>query len=136
MAFPINTILLLLMLGGVVALQIFLSRRENRFLGLVFPIISLLISLIYVFSIAEFTRLTTTQSIEINESSSIVTEYIQSQQTEQVQKQDSIQLWFTAGSVFVMGNIPTVILLAIYFGCRGERRKRKALEHMQVQDLE
>lgn len=39
-------------------------------------------------------------------------------------------------SIFFLSNIPTLILLAIYFACR-ERLKRKAqLEKMNIQDLE
>jgi hypothetical protein len=42
----------------------------------------------------------------------------------------------TVGSVFLLYNIPTIVLLAIYFGCREKRRKTKALEKMRAQDLQ
>ena len=40
--------------------------------------------------------------------------------------------------VFLLANIPTAILLAIYFACRGRNRKKKLaeLDRMNIQDLE
>ena len=37
--------------------------------------------------------------------------------------------------VAVLYNIPTLILLAIYFACRGKRRKRGELNRMKIEDL-
>ena len=37
---------------------------------------------------------------------------------------------------FLVFNIPTTVLFAIYAACRGKRRKQRALEKMSVQDLE
>ena len=37
--------------------------------------------------------------------------------------------------VFVIGNIPTAALLAIYFACRKKRRKRGELNRMKIEDL-
>ena len=37
--------------------------------------------------------------------------------------------------VWALGNIPTFVLLAIYFGCRGKSRKNKQLDKMNIQDL-
>ena len=45
-------ILLLLVVGGVL-LQIFLSRRENKWLGLVLPLLTFLMSLLNVLSIRD-----------------------------------------------------------------------------------
>lgn len=36
---------------------------------------------------------------------------------------------------FILGNIPTVILLGIYFGCRVKERRKKQLDKMNIQDL-
>ena len=35
----------------------------------------------------------------------------------------------------VQANIPTFVLLAVYFVCRPRRRRQKQLDRMQVQDL-
>lgn len=34
------------------------------------------------------------------------------------------------------GNIPTIVLLLIYFGCRENQRRKKLLEKMNIQDLD
>ncbi len=35
----------------------------------------------------------------------------------------------------VVGNIPTVVLLAIYVACREKQRKRSELDKMEIDDL-
>lgn len=35
----------------------------------------------------------------------------------------------------VLGNIPTVVLLAIYAACREKQRKRSELDKMEIDDL-
>lgn len=37
--------------------------------------------------------------------------------------------------VFLSGNIPTLILLAIYFACRGGSKKKNELNKMKINDL-
>lgn len=37
--------------------------------------------------------------------------------------------------VWLLGNIPTFVLLAIYFACRGKQRRNKQLDKMNIQDL-
>ena len=90
----------LLFLVAMVVLQIFLSRRENKWAGRILPIITFVMML----NVAH-----------------------------------TGDLWQTAGaliSVFVAGNIPTAVLLAIYFACRDAQRRRKELNKMNAQDLE
>ena len=36
---------------------------------------------------------------------------------------------------WLLANIPTLILLAIYFACRGKQRRNKRLDKMSIQDL-
>ena len=94
----------LLFLVAMVVLQIFLSRRENKWAGRILPIITFGSSLVMMLTVAH-----------------------------------TGDLWQTAGaliSVFVAGNIPTAVLLAIYFACRDAQRRRKELNKMNAQDLE
>jgi hypothetical protein len=49
---------------------------------------------------------------------------------------DSAALAVTAVTVFLLYNIPTVLLLAVYFACRERQRRKRALERMQAQDLD
>ncbi len=94
--------LMLLVLAGVVFLQIFLSRRESKWPGLVLPGLTFLYSLLMLLSVAVY---------------------------------DGGFPWGPILASLVGGNIPTVILLAIYFACREKFRKRSEMEKMNIDDL-
>lgn len=101
-----NILIISALSAGGILLQIFLSKRESKWFGLILPFITFSYSLLMVFSVA-------------------VT--------------DDMTWWDTCGviaaSLFIY-NIPTIIFLAIYFGCRQKKRQKKALEKMNIQDLE
>lgn len=99
-------IMTLAILAGVIILQIYLSKRESKWPGLVFPIISFLFSLLYPLNM--------------------------------VAPSEGIDIGFIIQMIVVwlLGNIPTIILLAIYFGCREKKRRNKQLEKMSIQDLD
>ena len=40
------------------------------------------------------------------------------------------------GVTFLLGNLPTLILLVIYAVCREQYRRKKQMERMNIQDLE
>ena len=85
---PINLIIVLLFFAGIVGLQVFFSKNENKFLGLILPSISFIFSLIMVSSIAVF---------EAMYGGEIVGLII---------------------STLLLANIPTIILIAIYNASR------------------
>ena len=94
----------LLFLAAVVVLQIFLSRRENKWAGRILPIITFGYSLVMMLNVVH-----------------------------------TGDMWQTVGAligVFFTGNIPTAVLLAIYFAFRDAQRRRKELNKMNAQDLE
>lgn len=93
----------LLVLAGIVLLQIFLSKRESRWPGLVLPLISFLYALLLVLNAAYFVSMA--------------------------------HAVLTTALIFVVGNLPTAVLLAIYFACREKRRKRDELDRMRIEDL-
>lgn len=93
---------LLLLVGGVL-LQIFLSRRENRWPGLVLPLLTLLSSLLLPLNVMD------TGSVSKNILLVLVT--------------------------LLAGNIPTLVLLAIYWAAREKRRVRAQMEKMGKQDI-
>lgn len=104
-----NTVLVGLLIAVILAaiwLQIFLSKKENKWLGLLLPFISFVYSLLMVVSIAILDSMT------------------------------KWEIFVLIASTLFMANIPTVILLAIYFGCREKIRRKKALEKMNIRDLE
>ena len=131
-----TTIILFVFLAsgaGVILLQIYLSKKENKWSGLILPIITLCISLVAVLGIASFTAITTTPQV-MDENGVVIQEASPETTTQPIQSTSS--LIFMVGSVFLIYNIPTAVLLAIYFGCRERQQQRKALEKMQAQDLE
>ena len=72
---------------GIVLLQIFLSRTERKWPGLVLPVISFLFGFLYPFNMSAGASIW--------------------------------QVFF----VWLLGNIPTIIFLAIYFACRPKRKQ-------------
>lgn len=106
MGIGINLLIVVIIMAAAIWLQVFLSKKESRWLGLMLPLITFAYSLLTVFSI-------------------VIT--------------DDMTGWgifALLASTFLVGNIPTVILAAIYFGCREKIRRKKALEKMNIQDLE
>ena len=101
-----TTIVLFVFLFAIVAggilLQIFLSRREGKWPGLVLPVLSFLYSLVMAFSAVAY---------------------------------NGAIPWGPILASLILGNIPTVILLAIYFACREKHRKRSELDKMHINDL-
>ena len=93
---------LLLLVGGVL-LQIFLSRRESRWPGLVLPLLTFLCSLLGPLNVVD------TGSVSRNVLLVAVT--------------------------LLAGNIPTLVLLAIYWAAREKYRVRDQMEKMGKQDI-
>ena len=87
---------------GLVVLQVFLSKRESKWPGLILPLLSFLYSLVMALSAVAY---------------------------------NGGIPWGPILASLILGNIPTVILLAIYFACREKFRKRSELDKMQINDL-
>lgn len=97
-------LLFLIIYVGTIALQVFLSKRQSKFLGLILPILSVLNSLIFVLNIAGDAMTKT-------------------------------QILIALVSAFLIGNIPTVILMAIYFGIREKMKIKAELDKTRIKDL-
>lgn len=95
----------------IVSLQVFLSRRKSRWPGLVLPALSFLFSLLTSVATALFS-------------------FVPPQQT----FLESATIPFLLP--FFLCNIPTLVLLAIYFICRGKYNRKKQLNKMNIQDLD
>lgn len=134
----VNLIVLCCIIVGVVFLQIFLSKSQNKWLGFLLPIISFAFSLLATLSISTFQSLTTSEVVhqQISENGEVIEEIVVEQGNVEVQNnsEDSVVLLFV--SVFVLYNIPTAILLCIYFACREKIKKEYMLDKMNIQDLE
>lgn len=102
-----NTIILFtLLLAGSVLLQLWLSRREGRWPGLVLPILAFLISLLVPLNL--------------------------------IVPEGGVTVGFVLSAIFswLIANIPTAVLLMIYFSCREKQRRRGQMDKMNIQDLE
>jgi hypothetical protein len=96
--------------------------------------ITLIISIIAVLGVIAYPAASFTSSGYIDENGVMIME-------EEIRKPDREGLnvpglIFSVAGVFLICNIPTAVLIAIYFACREKQRRRKALLKMQVQDLE
>lgn len=93
---------LVVLVGGIL-LQIFLSKRESRWPGLVLPLLTFLWSLLGPLNVMD------TGSVSRNVLLVLVT--------------------------LLAGNIPTLILLAIYWAVREKRRVRDQIDKMKIDEL-
>lgn len=99
----VSLIILLVFLVGIVLLQIFLSRRESRWPGLILPLLTFLSALLLPLNVMD------TGSVSENILLAVVT--------------------------LLAGNIPTLVLLAIYWAAREKFRVRNQMEKMGKQDI-
>jgi len=90
---------------GATMLQIFLSKKESKILGLILPFITFLYSLLSVLNVAVTDAMT------------------------------AWDVFSLIAASFILTNIPTIVLLAIYFACKEKMKRKKQLEKMNIQDL-
>ncbi len=119
-------VILALVAAGVIALQVFLSKQRHLLPGLVLPFVSFILSVVMVCSLAAYTSHTVQESVN-----GIVTS---------TQNQASSNTSTGLGgplAIFLVGNLPTLILLGIDWGChpRTRQRRRDELDRMHIQDL-
>lgn len=158
-------ILIIAFCVAMVILQIYLSRKESKIPGLILPIITLGFSLISIFGIAMYSvvqtndmsaRLISVESYYLQEIDNIHARAEQAQSPEEIERLNDMQIIFIErvdsisdvqietnwgafiarlAVIFTLQNIPTIILLAIYFACRSKRKQQHALNLMSIQDL-
>lgn len=124
-------IIFLAVIAGAIALQIFLSKKQSKWLGLVIPLVCIIFSIIAVLGVATYSTSSLTEQY-ISESGEIVNNVINSTSN----RSDTPSIIITVISIFLLYNIPTVFFLAIYFACREKLRRCKEIEKMNIQDLE
>lgn len=131
----LSIVILLAIVGGIIFLQIYLSKQPNPWFGLIFPFVSFLISIFILLGIAAFSTMTTTEyqsSTEIEANS-----FTPSDDNTHVKNVTSTPtdyrfIVFT----FMITNIPTLILILIYVIQRRHIKAQNQLERMSIQDLE
>ena len=130
MAVSVVLVFMLGILAGLVVLQLFLSKKESKWPGLVLPIISFGVSVMAALGVVLFSAVTGTVTVDVDG------EEMVEQVVTVTQITDPATVIIGAIYVFLLYNIPTAVLTAIYVACRSKRNKQRALEKMSVQDLE
>ena len=113
--------------AAITWLQVFLSKRDGKWPGLILPILSFLISLSILLAGILFSVATVEETVMVN--GEIINQHIHHTADASAIVTRSIFLFFIC-------NIPTIVLLAIYAACRSKRERQRALEKMAVHDLE
>ncbi|NLC03744.1 MAG: hypothetical protein GX787_05610 [Tissierellia bacterium] len=117
---PINLIISLLLVMSIFAIVIFiqikLSRSENKYLGLIMPTLSFLLSLMTILGMVSFIQLTSSSNGVVEVAKNNI-EYL--------------GIFFT----FLVSNIPTIILGGIYYSERNKIKINKSIEKMKISDL-
>lgn len=100
-----KTLIFVLLLGFIILLQIFLSKSKSKLPGLVLPLLFVLISIISVLNMATFDG------------------------------ESWLMIAVKILVIFVISNIPSLILLAIYRVVRERSNVNNQLDKMKIQDL-
>lgn len=120
---PINLLIMVLFLGGAIFLQLKLSRTESKLPGLILPGLTFLYSLMGAIGYASFYTISSTSEMngEIIEQTS----------------QSGGTVGMLVGFVLMMlyMNIPTLVLLLLYFSERKKGNRKKDIERMKIEDL-
>jgi len=95
-------LILIMFLVGIVILQMFLSKRENKWVGLILPMINVIASMMAVYSMAFFHKKSFTEII----------------------------VQFSV--IFISWNISTVSLISIYFTCRQKFKNKKEMDKVNI----
>lgn len=138
---PINLILSLLFMVSIIAIGIYiqvkLSRSENKYLGLILPVLSFLSAVLMVLAIYTFTAVSsfTTESVMVMDESGEVIEDSKEVIADARQINLNIEDMLSTGYVFLVSNIPTVILSGIYLSERNKITMKKSIEKMKIEDL-
>ena len=153
-ALPIVLIGILLTVALVLALQVWLCRRKNRWLGLILPGLSLAVSLLSLLSVLAF-RGVAGGSMTVTENGQVVEETVTENgmttvydgegkildqypdpYAQEDQNESSRETVLLAGVLFLVNNIPTIVLGGIWLHYRNRRDFHDELKKMNIQDLE
>lgn len=128
-----NMLLWAAVLAGIIALEVWLSRRKSRWPGLIMPIISFALSLLLVFGFVAFSAVSATSELQVTEAETgeIIHKEQRVEEVADWTLGDTVQL----GILLLVGNIPTFVLLGTYYIGREKLRRDKLLEKMHIQDL-
>ena len=120
---PVVLLSMLLPLALVVALQVWLCRK-GKWLGLI---------LMICLSVVGFSTVTGGGSVQVTDGhGNIVEEYHREEEHHQLQPADLAMV----GGVFLVFNVPTLVLGGIWLYYKNRREWKEDLKKMNIQDLE
>ncbi|MDR0884064.1 MAG: hypothetical protein LBN05_05620 [Oscillospiraceae bacterium] len=115
---------------GIGFLQGFLSKRESRWPGLIMPIVTFLVACVIAFGFVALRAVPNAAEVPTDIDGTVLF------QQDSGEIEPSWHFFAASGGVFLVINISTAILLAIYFACRNGLKKQHEIEKMRVQDLD
>ena len=153
----IALISILLPVALVVALQVWLCRRKTHWLGLILPGLSFLFSLLLVFSVGAFGLINQGGSVgtlTLEENGQVIQQTITENgmttvydgegnildqypapDAQEEQNRISMEGLLAVGGIFLVCNIPTVVLGGIWFHYKNRRDFQDEIKKMNIQDL-
>jgi len=126
--------LFIVLVGGIICLQICLSKKENKWPGLILPIVFFCFSLIVSLGLTGYRLSYVTKTQTVDETGEVISESVSDENRAQDAGMES-----DIGAIistFALCNISTIVLLALYFAFREKKNQKSALEKMSIQDLE
>ena len=153
----IALISILLPVALVVALQVWLCRRKTHWLGLILPGLSFLFSLLLVFSVGAFGLINQGGSVgtlTLEENGQVIQQTITENgmttvydgegnildqypalDAQEEQNRISMEGLLAVGGIFLVCNIPTVVLGGIWLHYKNRRDFQDEIKKMNIQDL-
>ena len=129
----LNTLIIAAVFVGIIALEVWLSRRKSRWPGLILPAVTLVLSLLMVLGFAAFSRGGATAEMQVIDQET--GEIFYQEQTVETEPDWTLGDAAQLGVVLLVGNIPTFVLLGTYYIGREKLHREKMLEKMNIQDL-
>ncbi len=124
-------LLIIAVFGGLIVLQIKLSKKEAVMPGLILPIASVIFALFIALSFTLYSGISTAGgTVETVSGSEIIIEEIQAEASDV-----SSDAGFSFIPVFLFNLLPCLFYLLIYFACHPFKKKNAELDKMSISDL-
>lgn len=128
----VRTIIGVIILIAIIRLQMFLSKKDNKLVGLIIPIVIFASSLIFAFGfIATHNKIETTQSV-MTETGKVV-----ESSSDKISTVLIDHSFTTTSIVYTIVSINAVnfVMLGIYFYCRHKKSTHAELKRMKAKEL-
>lgn len=129
----LNTLIIAAVFVGIIALEVWLSRRKSRWPGLIMPAITFMVSLFLALGVMLFSVGGAATEVQVVDEET--GEVVYQEQTVETEQDWTLGDTAQLGLVLLVGNIPTFVLLGAYYIGREKLRREKLLEKMNIQDL-